>query len=194
MRATERRNAHGGSSSPCSARECTLASKEAQDEEDEGEHVLEENEASDDELEVEYVEYQEAVAMMTIAQQRRAEVDRARQFFRTPQSSEDRKARLDKLEQKLPCARCGRLGHRKDDNDCPAKVKVVDWREQCSNTSSLCSAHGAEARALDEGVCVTPETVDGTNEDCSSKLVGELCTVSCVWREELCVLAADLPV
>ena len=42
------------------------------------------------------------------------------------------------------------------------------------------SAHGAEARALDEGVCVTPETVEGTKEDCSSLLVGELGTVSCV--------------
>ena len=39
------------------------------------------NEASDDELEV---EYQEAAAIMTIAKQRRAEVDRARQFFRKP--------------------------------------------------------------------------------------------------------------
>ena len=35
-------------------------------------------------------------------------------------------------------------------------------------------------RALDEGVCVTPETVEETKEDCSSKLAGELCTVSCV--------------
>ena len=43
-------------------------------------------------------------------------------------------------------------------------------------TSSLSSGRGAEARALDEGVCVTPETKEG----CSSKLVGEICTVSCV--------------
>ena len=92
---------------------------EAQDEEDEGEA----NEASDDELEA---EYQEAVALMTIAKQRRAEVDRARQFFRKPQSSEDRKAELDKLKQKLPCARCRQLGHWKDDNDCQAKVKMVN--------------------------------------------------------------------
>ena len=42
---------------------------------------------------------------MTIAKQRRAEVDGARQFFRKPQSSEDRKARLDKLKQKFPFAR-----------------------------------------------------------------------------------------
>ena len=54
---------------------------EAQDEEDEEEHFLGANEAFDDELEA---EYQEAVAMMTIAKQRRAEVERARQFFRKP--------------------------------------------------------------------------------------------------------------
>ena len=93
---------------------------EAQDEEDEQEHVLEANEVSDDELEA---EYQEAVARMTIAKQRRAEVDRARQFFRKHQSCEDRKAKFDKLKQKLPCGRCGQLGHWKDDNHCPAKVK-----------------------------------------------------------------------
>ena len=94
---------------------------EAQDEEDEGEQVLEENEASEDELEA---EYQEAVA-----KQRRAEVNRSRQFSRKPQSSEDSKARLDKLKQKLSCARCGQLGHWKDDKDCPAKGKVLNWRK-----------------------------------------------------------------
>ena len=56
---------------------------EAQDEENEEVHVLEAKKASDDELEA---EYQEAVAMMTVAKQRRAEVNRARQFFRKPQS------------------------------------------------------------------------------------------------------------
>ena len=45
---------------------------EAQDEGDEEEHVLEVNGASDDELEA---EYQEAAAMMTVAKQRRTEVD-----------------------------------------------------------------------------------------------------------------------
>ena len=39
--------------------------------------------------------------------QRSTEVDQARQFFRKPQSSEERKARLKKLKQKLPRARCG---------------------------------------------------------------------------------------
>ena len=51
---------------------------EAQDEEDEEEHVLEVNEGSDDELKG---EYQEAVAMMTIEKQRRAEVDKRDSSF-----------------------------------------------------------------------------------------------------------------
>ena len=88
-------------------------------EDDEEERFLEANEASDDELEA---EHREAVA-------RRAEVDQARHFFRRPQSSEDRKARLDKLKQRLPCVRCGQLGHWTNDNECLAKVKVVNWEE-----------------------------------------------------------------
>ena len=68
---------------------------ETQDEQNEGEEVLEENEAFYDELEV---EYQEAVAMMTLAKQRRGEVNRARQFSRKHQSSEDTTNRLDKLK------------------------------------------------------------------------------------------------
>ena len=70
--------------------------------------------------------------MMTLAKQRRAEVDRSRHFFRKPQSSEDRKAQLDKLKHKFPCAQCRQVGHWKDDDDCPAKVKVVNWRKPTS--------------------------------------------------------------
>ena len=82
VRATERRHGHGDSSSSRFARCFPLRRKqsgeysvqvvESHDEEDEGEHLLEENEPSDDELEA---EYQEAVALMTIAKQCRAEVD-----------------------------------------------------------------------------------------------------------------------
>ena len=89
-------------------------------------HVFEAKEASDDELEA---EYQEAAAMMTTEEQRRAEVDRARQFILKPQSPEDRKARLDKLKQRLPCTRCGQLGHWKDADESPVKVKVVNWED-----------------------------------------------------------------
>ena len=93
--------------------------EEAPEEEDEEGCFLEANEEPDNELDA---EYQEAVALMTIAKQRRAEVDQARQLFRKLQSSEDRTARLDKLKRRLPCVRCGRLGQWKDDNECPAKV------------------------------------------------------------------------
>ena len=99
---------------------------EAQDEEDEEEHVLEANEASDDELEA---EYQEAVALMTIAKKRRAEVDRARQFFRKLQSFCRSQDQAREAQAELPCARCGQLGHWKDENDCPAKVKVANREE-----------------------------------------------------------------
>ena len=96
----------------------------AHDDEDEEEHFLEATEASDDESEA---EHWEAVALISIAKQRRAEVDQARQFFRKPQSFEGRTARLDKLKQRLPCVRCGQLGHRKD--DCSVKGTVVSWEE-----------------------------------------------------------------
>ena len=142
---------------------------EAQDEEDEEKHVLEVNEASDDELEA---QYQEAVALMTIGIQRRAEVDLARQFFQKPQSSEDRKARLDKLKQTFPCAKCGQVGHWKDDNECPAKVKVVRWVETEEQATEephqfppkTLLSHGRERCATTSGVIGTAcaRTLAGT--------------------------------
>ena len=51
---------------------------EARDEGNEEVHLLEAKEASDSEWEA---EYNEAVAMMTVARERRAGVNRARQFF-----------------------------------------------------------------------------------------------------------------
>ena len=99
---------------------------EAQDEEDEKEHFLEANGGSQRRV---GGEHEEAVALMTTEKQRRSEVDQARQFFRKPQSSEDHKARLDKLNWTLPCMRCGQLVHWKHDNECPADVRVDNWEE-----------------------------------------------------------------
>ena len=75
-------------------------------------------------------------------------MDQARQFFREPLSSENRKAKLGKLKQKLPCARSGQLGYWKDDNHCLVKVTeelhpflVTTFsspgREQCGTTSGV---------------------------------------------------------
>ena len=87
-------------------------------------------------------------------------MDRAKQFFRKHQSCEDRRAKFDKLKQKLPCARCGQLGHWKDDNDCPAKVKVVNWEEtEEQDTEELhpfpVTTHGRERCATTSGVIDT---------------------------------------
>ena len=144
-------------------------------------------------------EYREAAAMMTIAKQRRAEVDRARQFFRKHPSSEGSKARLDKLKQKLPCARCGQLGHWKDVHDCPAKVKAVTWEE--TEITPIYSKPGNLFITRERPVCnhklfaqcsrcqgTSPQRSrvshtrnrGGDQGNCSSKLGGGLCTVSCV--------------
>ena len=80
-----------------------------------GVEALQASMVSDDELEA---EYQETVALKTFVKQRRAG---------KPQSPGDHKVELDKLEQKLPCAQGGRLGHGKDGHHCLAKVKRVSW-------------------------------------------------------------------
>ena len=72
---------------------------EAQDEEDEEEQVFEANEAFEDEVEADSPDGHRKTA------QSRSEPNR--QFSRKHQSSEDSKARLDKLKQRLPCASCG---------------------------------------------------------------------------------------
>ena len=72
---------------------------EAQDEEDEEEHVLETNEASDDELEA---EHRETIALMTIAKQRRAEVDQARQFFRKKEFKRNQEYQISEGEKLIP--------------------------------------------------------------------------------------------
>ena len=97
---------------------------------------------------------------MTIAKQCRAEVDRARQFFREPLSSENRKANLDKLKQKLPCARSGQLGYWKDDNHCLAKVT----EESHPLLVTTCSSHGREQCGTTSGVIDTAcaRTLAGT--------------------------------
>ena len=97
---------------------------------------------------------QQRDAMLTAIPQAgtlRKELRPSRQMrFPTGLEAEDEKAGastiiLPQREQKLPCAKGGQLGHRKDGHHCLAKVKRVNWSGG------------------------------------SSKLVGELCTVICVF-------------
>ena len=143
---------------------------EAWGEEDEEEHVLEANGASDDELEA---EYQEAVALTTIAKQRRAEVDRARQFFRKPQSSEDRKAKLDNGSSRNFYVRAvGNWAIGKTIMSITANVKVVNWEETEEQVTeephpfpvTTFSSHGRERCATTSGVIHTAcaRTLAGT--------------------------------
>ena len=48
-----------------------------------------------------------------------ADVDKARAFYRDPRKHGSAGDRIKALKQKLPCARCGRTGHWKDDPECP---------------------------------------------------------------------------
>ena len=80
-----------------------------------GMDAVEANAVSDDELET---EYQEAIALLTLAKQRRAW---------KPQFSIDHNAELNKLEQKLPRAQWRHMGDWKDGHQCLAKVNRVNW-------------------------------------------------------------------
>ena len=99
-------------------------------------------------------------------------MDKARQFFRKPQSSEERKAIIEKLKQRIPCARCGQLGHWKDNNECTAKVKVVNLggnrgaSDRGTHQFPIITflSHGQERRATTSGVIDTAcaRTLAGT--------------------------------
>ena len=64
---------------------------------------------------------QEADAFLTQAKKQRSEIEKARGFFKKAAYSDpkDKAERLKKLKARLPCAKCGALGHWKDDPECP---------------------------------------------------------------------------
>ena len=62
--------------------------------------------------------YKEATAYLTRAKKQRAELEKARGYFK----KSDHKGQKDQLKQykaKLPCSKCGALGHWYKDPECP---------------------------------------------------------------------------
>ena len=76
---------------------------------------------------------QEAEAFITQAKKHRSEIEKARGFFKRGATgdSRDKTDRIKKLKARLPCAKCGQLGHWKDDPECPMNKK-----NQSNHTSS----------------------------------------------------------
>ena len=68
-------------------------------------------------------ELQEALheneVMITQAKKHRSDIEKAREFYRDPRQHGDGKDRLKALKARLPCAKCGKTGHWKDDPECP---------------------------------------------------------------------------
>ena len=65
----------------------------------------------------------EADAWFTRAKKQRAEVEKARGFFKKGVSGEDRDKGTNPLKSKLPCSKCGGLGHWHKDPGCPMSDK-----------------------------------------------------------------------
>ena len=61
----------------------------------------------------------DAEAYFTRAKKQRAEVEKARGFFKKGVSSEDRDKGTNPLKAKPPCSKCGGLGHWHKDKECP---------------------------------------------------------------------------
>eukprot|EP00971_Amphidinium_carterae_P271668 5390623-Amphidinium_carterae.1 len=64
--------------------------------------------------------------MMTQAKRNRSELEQARQFYRKSDDKskpsgqgETKQEKMKRLKSRLSCARCGALGHLKDDMECP---------------------------------------------------------------------------
>ena len=86
-------------------------------EEDEGE---EEDEEAEDEVPYELEEAAaEAEAFFTRAKKQRAEIEKARGFFKKGVSTDDRDKGTNPLKAKLACSKCGGLGHWHKDKECP---------------------------------------------------------------------------
>ena len=116
------------------------------------------------------------------------QLEQGRQFCRWP------KEKLAKSRRAVPLAKIGRnglqhglisLGQKAGQKWCGPKV--VWARSRLGQKSTGPKVDGPKVVIVTR---VTPETVEGTKEDCSSKFVGELSTVSCAFEGSNSV---DLP-
>ena len=99
------------------------------DDDAEGEAVADEDETADtaaafafDGLPEELLEaFEENEAYITQAKKSRSEMEKARDFYKKP-SRGSNPDRIKELKSRLPCVKCGKLGHWKDDPECPKFV------------------------------------------------------------------------
>ena len=65
---------------------------------------------------------------MTQAKKQRADVIKARGFFKKGSNPQEREERVKKMKPRHPCKACRQLGHWKDDKECPKKSsgKAID--------------------------------------------------------------------
>jgi len=62
---------------------------------------------------------------MTQAKKHRNDIEKAREFYRDPRKHGEHSERVKSLKMKLPCARCGKLGHWKDDPECKQRPSAA---------------------------------------------------------------------
>jgi len=69
--------------------------------------------------------WEESEIYMTQARKQRAEIEKARDFYKNPKKNggkdKSQDDRMKQLKLRLPCMACGALGHWKDDKECPKK-------------------------------------------------------------------------
>ena len=65
----------------------------------------------------------EAEAYVTRAKKSRAELEKARGFFKKDGPNEGKDDKMKSLKSRLPCSKCGKLGHWHKDPDCPMKTQ-----------------------------------------------------------------------
>jgi hypothetical protein len=80
----------------------------------------EEEESDDDDCPEELTEaLEEANVLLTRAKKQRAEVEKARGFFKKGAKQDGRDDKVGAMKNKLPCSKCGQLGHWHKDKNCP---------------------------------------------------------------------------